>query len=262
MVISKCSKKNNFHSHQSVFYNFTHSLFQLISHRLMNHPLDNPAWNALLSGNKHFSKGNEQIKFFDSEVAPFVGFADYSPDKSNLLYHLIPGQRTLAIISPKEIAISNQWIITEHMKVLQMVHNRAALPATAGVNLIPLKKQHVPAMIALTGMTHPGPFLERTIEFGNYYGIFNKNKLVAMAGQRLHVNEYIEISAVCTHPDYLGKGYASKLITDQIQRIKSAANIPFLHVKDDNAKAITLYQKLGFEARQQLDIYIIEKRME
>jgi predicted GNAT family acetyltransferase len=226
----------------------------------MNHPLDNPAWNALLSGNKNFSKGNEQIKYFDSEVSPFVGFADYSPDKSDTLYHLISGQRTLAIISPKEIVISNQWNIIEYMKVLQMVHKHSASPVTASENLIQLQKKHVPEMIALTGMTHPGPFLKRTIEFENYYGIFNNNKLVAMAGQRLHVNEYLEISAVCTHPDYLGKGYASQLITDQIHRIKAEAGIPFLHVKNDNAQAIALYKKLGFDARKQLDIYIIEKR--
>ena len=228
----------------------------------MNHPLDNPAWNALLSGNKNFSKGNKQIKYFDSEVSPFVGFADYSPDKSDILYGMISGQRTLAIISPKEIVISNQWNIIEHMKVLQMVHKHSTLPVTASENLIQLQKKHVPEMIALTGMTHPGPFLKRTIEFGNYYGIFNNDKLVAMAGQRLHVNEYLEISAVCTHPDYLGKGYASQLITDQIHRIKAEAGIPFLHVKDDNAQAIALYKKLCFEARKQLDIYIIEKRIE
>ena len=228
----------------------------------MNHPLDNPAWNALLSGNKNFSKGNEQIKYFDSEVAPFVGFADYSPDKSDILYHLISGQRTLAIISPKEIIISNQWDVIEHMKVLQMIHKHSALSEIAPANCIQLKKQHVPEMIALTGMTHPGPFLKRTIEFGNYYGIFKDNKLVAMAGQRLHVNEYLEISAVCTHPDYLGKGYASQLITDHIHRIKAGAGIPFLHVKDDNNRAITLYKKLGFEARKQLDIYIIQKKIE
>ena len=228
----------------------------------MNHPLDNPAWNALLSGNKNLSKGNEQIKFFDSKVSPFVGFAHYSPDKSEILYRLISGQQTLAIISPKEIVISNQWNIIEHMKVLQMVHKHSTLPVTASENLIQLQKKHVPEMIALTGMTHPGPFLKRTIEFGNYYGIFNNNKLVAMAGQRLHVNECLEISAVCTHPDYLGKGYASQLITDQIHRIKAGAGIPFLHVKDDNAQAIALYKKLGFEARKQLDIYIIQKKIE
>jgi predicted GNAT family acetyltransferase len=227
----------------------------------MNHPLDNPAWNALISGNKNFSKGNEQIKYFDSEVAPFVGFAHYSTDKSDILYDMTSDQRTLAIISPKEIIISNQWNIIEHMKVLQMVYKHSASPITASKNLIQLQEEHVPEMIALTGMTHPGPFLKKTIEFGNYYGIFNDDKLVAMAGQRLNVNAYMEISAVCTHPDYLGKGYASELITDQIYRIKAEANIPFLHVKDDNTTAITLYKKLGFEQRKQLDIYIIEKRM-
>jgi GNAT superfamily N-acetyltransferase len=228
----------------------------------MDHPLDNPAWNALISGNKRFAKGNKQVKYFSPEISPFVGFPDFSLNKLDLLYHIIPDQRTLAIISPKDMVIPDQWEIIEHMKALQMIHDNPASPGTADTHLIPLQKKHVPEMIALTGMTHPGPFLKRTIEFGNYFGIFNNNnQLVAMAGQRLHVNEYMEISAVCSHPDYLGKGYASQLITHQIHRIKAEARIPFLHVKDDNTKAIHLYKKLGFEARKQLDIYIIQKKL-
>ena len=78
-------------------------------------------------------------------------------------------------------------------------------------------------MIVLTEMTHPGPFFNRTIEFGNYKGIFSGNDLVAMAGQRLHADQYVEISAVCTHPAHTGKGYATQLIISQVHQILSAA---------------------------------------
>ena len=115
-------------------------------------------------------------------------------------------------------------------------------------------------MIALTGMTHPGPFFERTIEFGNYEGIFKGNDLVSMAGQRLHPGEYVEISAVCTHPAHSGKGYASQLIISQVHQIRSASAIPFLHVKDSNLQAIKLYKSLGFELRKRMHIYSIRKK--
>ena len=241
-----------------IVYKFTIFFLNLLGD-LMEHVLDNPAWNALISGNKHLSEGNERVKYFSEEVSPFVGMPGYSPYQLNLLYNIISSQRVLAIIASKEIVFPDQWVVIEHMKVLQMIYNHPTPHGTAPTGLIPLQKQHVSEMIALTKMTHPGPFLKRTIEFGNYNGILINNELIAMAGQRLHANQYMEISAVCTHPDHPGKGYASRLLISQIHRIISEQGIPFLHVKDDNTKAIHLYQKLGFATRKQMDIYIIKK---
>jgi hypothetical protein len=223
----------------------------------VEHILDNPVWNALISGNKNLSKGNDQVKYFPANVAPFVGLSQYGPDELQLLSKAIHGKRTLAVISLKEVEIPGPWNVIEHMKVLQMVYNHQNPPGIAPAKLSHLKKHNVPQMIALTKMTRPGPFFERTIEFGNYEGIFKDDQLIAMAGQRLHANQYEEISAVCVHHDYVGKGYASQLIINQIHRIKAELSVPFLHVKEDNTKAIRLYKNLGFDTREQMDIYII-----
>ena len=80
-----------------------------------------------------------------------------------------------------------------------------------------------------------------------------------MAGQRLHAGPYAEISAVCTHPDYLGRGYATRLLHSQVQRMRAAGNTPFLHVRTDNATAVKVYEALGFEVREELSIYLISK---
>lgn len=227
---------------------------------LMEHPLDNPIWNALISGNKNLSQGNEHVKYFSEDVAPFVGMFELSSDEFKHLYDIISLERRMVIIVSKELVIPKQWALIEHIKALQMIQTYSTPPYTASAKLIPLQKKDVPQMIALTAMTHPGPFLKRTIEFGNYEGIFNKGELISMAGQRFHANQYVEISAVCTHPDYHGKGYAGQIIQSQIRRIKSSTGIPFLHVREDNMQAIRLYKSLGFEVRKLMNIYAIQKK--
>lgn len=132
--------------------------------------------------------------------------------------------------------------------------------AQAGATIQQLGVADVPAMLALTALTKPGPFLQRTIEFGNYVGIYEDGKLLAMAGERLHLRGYTEVSAVCTHPDHLGKGYAAQLMTYSCDRIIKEGNIPFLHVKSDNTRAIRKYEQLGFTKRADFYFAVVKKR--
>ena len=115
-------------------------------------------------------------------------------------------------------------------------------------------------MLALTKLTKPGPFGKRTIEFGNYEGIFENEQLVAMTGQRFHCFDYIEISAVCTHPDFLGRGFAKQLLLSQLTQILSSSQKPYLHVKGDNERAIQVYLSLGFSIRMPVFFYVIKKQ--
>lgn len=102
-------------------------------------------------------------------------------------------------------------------------------------------------MLSLTALTKPGPFFKRTIEMGRYFGLFDGDKLVSMAGERLQMPGYTEVSAICTDPDYHGKGYASLLTSVVCEKIIAEGNTPFLHVRYDNTRAIDVYKKLGFE---------------
>jgi ribosomal protein S18 acetylase RimI-like enzyme len=225
----------------------------------MEHLLDNPAWNALNSGNKDLANGNETAKYFPEDTSPFVAIREISPDNFNKLYEIIPFGNAFAFVAPQDIVIPEPWKATPPTKVLQMVYDEAANPPAVQQNLIPLNDKHLPQMLALTQLTNPGPFLNKTIDFGHYFGIFDGDRLVAMAGQRMHPVPYAEISAVCTHPDYLGRGYASQLLSFHVQRIRAAAEIPFLHVKADNEKAIKVYEKLGFLIRKEMSVYVIKK---
>ena len=105
-------------------------------------------------------------------------------------------------------------------------------------------------MIALTELTKPGPFGKRTHELGAYLGLREGGKLVAMAGERLKVPGHTEVSAVCTHPDRAGQGYAGILMTEVMKRIRGRGEVPFLHVRQDNVRAVEVYKRLGFRERK------------
>jgi predicted GNAT family acetyltransferase len=225
----------------------------------MEHVLDNPVWNALISGNKHLCCGDEQIKYFDEDVAPFVAFEGFSAEKLDQLYELLPTNRPATVVTQMEIEIPDKWKILRAMKGFQMVYEANAALDAVTADMVTLTEEHIPQMVALAKLTKPGPFELRTIEFGHYKGIFDGDKLVAMAGQRFHPFNYAEVSAVCTHPDYTGKGYARQLLIYQINRIKAVGNIPFLHVRNDNDRAIKVYESLGFAVRKKIYFNFIVK---
>ncbi|ASU33032.1 GNAT family N-acetyltransferase [Mucilaginibacter xinganensis] len=225
----------------------------------MNHILDNPAFNALNTGNKTLSKGTEKAKYFPAEISPFSGLAENTSENFNTLYEVAPENTVFGFVSAELIAVPAPWNVLQRMDVLQMVCETPARDAAATEPVIALGDEHIPAMLALTKLTNPGPFAQRTIDFGHYRGVFDGDQLVSMAGQRMNPTPYAEISAVCTHPDYLGRGYSAQLILNQVQRIKAAGEIPFLHVLSSNERAIKLYRSLGFVTRKEISIYIIKK---
>jgi predicted GNAT family acetyltransferase len=122
---------------------------------------------------------------------------------------------------------------------------------------IPLRAHDVPEMLELVRQTDPGPFLDRTIELGDYVGIRRDSQLVAMAGERLHFDGWTEISAVCTAPTHRGHGMASRLVGALIAGIPHRSERAFLHVLTNNANAIRLYEELGFRVRRPLTISVL-----
>jgi ribosomal protein S18 acetylase RimI-like enzyme len=223
----------------------------------MEHILDNPIYNALNTGSKHLSLGSDTAKFFISEVAPFAGLKENSSICFNELRAISPSEASFILFTPVHLEIPPTWKINGQMDLFQMVYEQEAPQASPSHNFVELGEKHIPQMIALTALTKPGPFLSRTIEFGKYIGIFDGEELVAMAGQRFQPLPYVEISAVCTHPDHLRKGYASALLTEQIRMIQAVGHIPFLHVRADNYSAISAYERVGFTTRSEMFVYAI-----
>ncbi len=220
--------------------------------------LDNPVWHALFTEQRALALGNHLAKRFPSDVAPFGGLIDQSAASYHALEEALPGAST-ALALDSEPILPSTWDMLHSGEMYQMI---CEAPAYAGDNPVfrELTKADVPEMLALTRLTEPGPFLPRTIELGTYLGIHDSGSLVAMAGERLHLTGFTEISAVCTHPQYRGRGYGNALISALVSRITRRRETPFLHVKTGNVTAVGLYEKLGFKIRAQLHLAVIKYR--
>ncbi|CAM4387043.1 FR47-like protein [Pedobacter westerhofensis] len=237
----------------------------------MKHILDQPVWAALVTGNSNLAQGTPEAKYFDKTISPFVDVAHHDTAHFKNLYDAVPGNRDVWMFSLQKNLDLGPWKVVDTTDTLQMVYK--GLPSEAqpakkvnpaakhSEELItrPLQDADIPAMLALTEQTKPGPFAERTFDFGHFQGIFHNHKLVAMAGQRLHPGAFAEISGVCTHPDFTGRGLARQLMQDQINRILQNDETPFLHVRLANLNAVKLYQLIGFEIRAQLCGYVLKK---
>ncbi len=227
---------------------------------IMKNVLDNPVWNALISGNRHLATGSDKVKFFDPEVSPFAALLENTHENFGELYEKHNSDQPVFLWSMEELSIPKIWMVAHCIPGFQMVYEKPTVEAYKTQGITALTDKDIPAMLALTKLTRPGPFGNRTIEFGNYEGIFENDKLVAMTGQRFHPCDYIEISAVCTHPDYLGNGYARQLLLSQLSQILDADAKPHLHVRQDNERAIQVYQSLGFTIRMPVYFYLIKKQ--
>jgi GNAT superfamily N-acetyltransferase len=220
--------------------------------------LDNPIWHALSTQQSALALGNGLAKRFPSDVAPFGGLIDQSAAAYRALEEALPGAVT-ALALDAEPVLAPDWEMVQSGEMYQMI---CETPAHLEKNQVfrELTKADVPEMLALTKLTEPGPFLPRTIELGAYLGIHNSGSLVAMAGERFRLPGFTEISAVCTHPQYRGRGYGNVLLTALISRIVRRGETPFLHVRTENVTAIGLYEKLGFKVRTQLHLAVIKYR--
>ncbi len=153
------------------------------------------------------------------------------------------------------------WTLVASAPLLQMVCEEIQLSSQArAVTAVgELGARDVPEMIGLTTLTKPGPFNHRTHELGSYLGVRREGMLVAMAGERLKAPGFTEVSAVCTHPEHIGRGYAGLLMIEVMQRIRGRNETPFLHVRADNTRAIELYKRLGFVTRAPVHLAVLRK---
>ena len=222
--------------------------------------LDNPAWWALHSVDKHFNIGNELVKYFPANISPFVGIANWDEKHQEKLLHNLPADRSFAVMVAESFKLIDglETVFSTTLNQLVFENFKTEYSTEMFQNIQTLGDEYIPDMLELTALTKPGPFYEKTNAFGNYVGIFQNNQLVAMAGERLHLNDYTEISAVCTHPSQTGKGFGSLLVAYLVEKIIESGQTPFLHARKDNVGAIRVYEKVGFLVRKEMNFAIFK----
>ncbi len=220
--------------------------------------LDNPIWHALTTRQAHLARGDTAGRTFVGEVS-LLGAVASSEGYATLAALLAPGEQ-VGLFLPAAVAMPGLAVVAD-IPLLQMVFELPSVAAVDGiVDFVPLAEADVPEMMALAELTRPGPFRMRTRDTGDYFGIREAGALVAMAGERLRIPGRTEISAICTHPDHLGRGYARALSAHVMMRILARGERPFLHVRGDNDRAIEIYARLGFSRRLASRYVILERR--
>jgi ribosomal protein S18 acetylase RimI-like enzyme len=217
------------------------------------HVLDNPVWHALTGPQQKVADLRAGAARYTPEVAAFAAVPDVATTSTWDDLRDLVGRRGLAVLFVKPPAVPVGWDELFRIPTAQMVATTTVPASAEGTHV--LGADDVDDMLALVGRTHPGPFERRTIELGDYIGVRDRaGTLIAMAGMRMRVPGYTEISAVCTDEAARSRGLASAMVRDLAGRILDRGETPMLHVMTSNVGAIRVYDELGFTVRREQDV--------
>jgi len=228
---------------------------------VISHILDRPALHALQTRHAHHAQTAGRAMRYDPDVAPFLTYEDESPETLAALVDFVPPDRFSIVLQADQPPLLPGTRVEMEAEGVQMLADEIEPPPAGelAVPVIPLVEADVPEMVALAALTRPGPFLPKTHLLGGYIGIRDGGRLVAMAGERFKVPGFTEVSAVCTHPDHRGKGYAAHLTLMVAARIAERGETPFLHTFAANTPALRLYEKLGFRLRRSMRVTVLRR---
>jgi ribosomal protein S18 acetylase RimI-like enzyme len=207
--------------------------------------LDNIIWETLSGPQAHFAVGTGGSRRYAPGFSPILGFEDQvHPDFESLSDFCGMGESFYTDGWSGDVPAG--WRLDIESTMFKMVWNGGHPAESEVFDAVELGPEHAEQALELAILTNPGPFGLRTLELGDYYGYFEGDRLVAMAGERMMAGEFREISGVCTHPEFQGRGLAKKLMAKLIHRQVKRNQTPFLHVMSKNELARGLYRRMGF----------------
>lgn len=221
------------------------------------HPLDNPVWQSLQTRHRGFARVSGGVARYPRDVAPFLAVDPAQAGASDALAALVDRGESVLIVGPAP-AVDAGWQLELLEPIAQMICEHRIAPAP-GAGFIELEAQHRADLLELTALVYPHYFRPRTPDMGRYIGIYDGSRLAAMAGERMGFDGHQEISAVCTHADYLGRGLAQRLVTELTNASLDAGKLPFLHVSNRNVRAKALYERLGYRQRIDINLWSLKR---
>lgn len=220
--------------------------------------LDNIMWHVLTGPHARFAAGGATARRYAGGFSPILGFADTTrPDFDALRPFAAAGEHFYC--SDWSASVPAGWTLDAETTMFQMLWTGAAPQHDPAPEAVPLGPEHAAAALALAELTRPGPFGPRTLELGDYVGVFEGERLVAMAGERMFAGSLREISGVCTHPDFQGRGLARRLMLEMVRREMQRGETPFLHVMRANEGARGLYRRMGFADHRETVVRVVSR---
>lgn len=224
----------------------------------MNHPLDRPIWSALTTRQASIAERVGDAVRLKPDYGVFAAAADASDDARAALLDLPYVPEGLWCLEKDPVAPPPGLVVHHGAACVQMIADHVVAPQPP-FEVVKLTDADAPEMFALARMTEPGPFFEHTNRMGDFIGVRAKDLLIAMAGERLKPEGFTEVSGVCTHPDFRGRGYAGGLMRIVAARILARGEVPFLHAYAENTGAIALYETLGFRLRSSMTLTVLAR---
>jgi predicted GNAT family acetyltransferase len=218
--------------------------------------LERPPWSALTTTHSDFALGSDLARRYPAAIAPMAGVREISDACLNALAALMSPGDVVGLFGLEPVSEAGDLLVLAHKQIDQMTCDRQDNSSHTG-DIAELTPADVPDMLRLVELTKPGPFSAGAIVLGTYLGVRHAGKLIAMAGERMRLDGFTEISAVCTHPGYRGRGYASSLVRALVRQIIARGETPFLHLYSDNTIAAALYTKLGFALQRKLIVTVL-----
>lgn len=215
------------------------------------HVLDNPFFSALDSIHAGLALRHGEVLRYPADVAPFLGIAHARVHLAEALDALVPAGDTVLMLGVLPAGLPSGWAPEPFADLAQMQCDHE-LDVIDGPDILELDERHRADVLALTALVYPHYFRPRTMELGRYFGMYVDGRLAAIIGERLGTPGTREMSAICTHPDFLGRGYARRLTAVLTNETLRAGKLPFLHVAYSNARAKALYERMGYRLRRDI----------
>ena len=220
--------------------------------------LDNPFWSSLTSRHRGIAVRIGDVARFPADCAPFLGISDVSVDPAAAIATLVaPGESVYLLgVAPERVPAG--WTLEALPDLAQMTCAQP-LDVVDGPEIVGLGEEQRADVLALTALVYPHYFRERTMSLGRYFGIYQHGRLAAMIGERLGTDAWQEMSAICTHPDFNGRGYARRLTAWLSNDTFARGRAPFLHVSHQNDRAKALYRQLGYQIRRDIPFWSLRR---
>lgn len=222
------------------------------------HELDNPFWNSLRTRHATIALRGGEAARYPAEYAPFLGVAHAGVDVARDVAPLVAEGESVYLLGIAVDEVPDGWQLEAYRPLAQMVCTQP-LDLVDGPQLIALDERHRDDVLALTALVYPHYFRRRTMEMGRYFGIYEDGRLAAIIGERLGTDAYTEMSAICTHPDFNGRGYARRLTAMLANDTLANGRTPFLHVSHENTRAKQLYEQIGFRHRRDIGFWSLRR---